>query len=57
MSREELLQMLQERGLSDDEIRALLEETLNTLDKDFYDADKKEEEEKAKAAELLGAEL
>lgn len=51
MSREELLQLLQERGLSDDEIKALLEETLNTLDKDFADADKKE------ASDLLGVEL
>jgi len=57
MSKEELLQLLQEKGLSDDEIKALLEETLNTLGKDFYDADKKEEDDKAKAAELLGVEL
>jgi len=57
MTREELLQLLQERGLSDDEIKALLEETLNTLSKDFADADKKEDEEKDKAAELLGVEL
>jgi len=57
MTKEELLQLLQEKGLSDDEIKALLEETLNTLDKDFYDADKKEEDDKAKAAELLGVEL
>lgn len=62
MTREELLQFLQEdKGLSDDEIKALLKETLDTLDKDFYDADKKEEEdgdeEKKKAADLLGVEL
>lgn len=61
MTREELLQMLQEKGLSDDEIKGLLKETLETLDKDFYDHDKKEEhsedEEKDKAAELLGVEL
>lgn len=57
MTREELLQMLQERGLSDDEIKALLQETLDTLGKDFFDADKKEEEDKAKAADLLGVEL
>ena len=43
MKREELLALLQEKGLSDDEIKALLKETLDTLDKDFYDADKKEE--------------
>ena len=61
MTREELLQLLQDKGLSDDEIKALLKETLGTLDKDFYDADKKEEEdcdeEKKKAADLLGVEL
>lgn len=57
MTREELLQLLQEKGLSDDEIKALLKETLDTLDKDFFDADKKEDEEKDKAAELLGVEL
>lgn len=59
MTREELLQMLQEKGLSDDEIAALLKETLDTLHKDDYDHDKKEEEdsEKDKAAELLGVEL
>ena len=54
MSREELLQMLQEKGMSDDEIKALLKETLDTLDKDFYDADEKD---KDKAADLLGVEL
>lgn len=63
MTREELLQLLQERGLSDDEIAALLKETLDTISKDDYDADKKEEEhlneddEKKKAADLLGVEL
>lgn len=58
MTREELLQLLQEKGLSDDEIKGLLKETLDTLDKDFYDHDKKEEDsEKDKAAELLGVEL
>ena len=58
MKVEELLQLLQERGLSDDEIKALLEETLNTLGKDFADADKKEEEsDEEKVAKLLGVEL
>lgn len=57
MKVEELLQVLQERGLSDDEIKALLEETLNTLGKDFADADKKEESDEEKAAKLLGVEL
>lgn len=55
MAREELLQLLQEKGLSDDEIKALLQETLDTLSKDFADAD--EEAEKKKAQELLGVEF
>jgi len=54
MTREELLQLLQERGLSDDEIKALLEETLETLGKDFYDHD---EDEVEKAGKLLGVKL
>lgn len=46
MSREELLALLQDKGLSDDDIKALLKDTIDTLDKDFYDHDKKEEEQK-----------
>lgn len=62
MSREELLQMLQEKGLDDNAIKALLEETLNTLNKDFADHDAKEEEmdeeaEKAEASKYLGVNL
>lgn len=58
MTREELLQLLQERGLTDDEIKALLHETLETLEKDFADHDEKvEDEEQKKASELLGVEL
>lgn len=59
MTREELLQELQEKGLSDDEIRALLEETLETLKKDFEDHDDKveEEDEKEQAKKLLGVEF
>lgn len=59
MTREELLQELQEKGLSDDEIRALLEETLETLGKDFEDHDDKieEEDEKEQAKKLLGVEF
>ena len=58
MTREELLQVLQEKGLSDDEIRALLEETLETLGKDFEDHDDKiEEDEKEQAKKLLGVEF
>lgn len=45
MSREELLALLQDKGLSDDDIKALLKDTLDTLDKDFYDHDKNEEEQ------------
>ena len=57
MKTEELLALLQEKGLSDDEIAALLKETLETLHKDDFDHDEKEEDEKAKASELLGVEL
>ena len=61
MSREELLQMLQEKGLDDNAIKALLEETLNTLNKDFADHDAKEEmdeeAEKAEASKYLGVNL
>ena len=59
MTREELLQELQRKGLSDDEIRALLEETLETLKKDFEDHDDKieEEDEKEQAKKLLGVEF
>lgn len=46
MSREELLALLQDKGLSDDDIKALLKDTIDTLDKDFYDHDKNEEEQK-----------
>lgn len=56
MSREELLALLQEKGMSDDEIATLLKETLDTLHKDDFDHDR-DEEEKMKAAELLGTEL
>ena len=60
MSREELLAMLQEKGLSDDDIKALLKDILDTLDADFADADKKEEEaddEEKAAGELLGVDF
>lgn len=64
MSREELLQMLQEKGLSDDDIKALLKDTLDTLDKDFadHDRDEKEQEdaeaaERAEASKYLGVNL
>ena len=64
MSREELLQMLQEKGLSDDDIKALLKDTLDTLDRDFEEHDEKEENkemdeeaEKAEASKYLGVNL
>ena len=60
MSVEELLKMLQDGGMDDDAIKALLEEALNTLNKDFaeHDEEMAEDEEDAKAAgELLGVDL
>ena len=60
MSREELLQMLQEKGMDDDAIKALLKDTLDTLDKDFFDHDRDEAEADADAeaaGKLLGVEL
>ena len=62
MTREELLQMLQEKGLDDNAIKMLLKETLDTLDKDFADHDEKvdeakEEAEKKEASKLLGVDL
>lgn len=62
MTREELLQMLQEKGLDDNAIKMLLKETLDTLDKDFVDHDEKvdeanEEAEKKEASKLLGVDL
>ncbi len=59
MSKEELLQMLQEKGLDDDAIKALLKDTLDTLDADFVEHDE-EVDEKAEADEagkLLGVDL
>lgn len=58
MTREELLKMLQDAGMDDDSIKALLKETLDTLDKDFEEHDEKQEAEDAAAAgELLGVEF
>ena len=62
MTREELLQLLQEKGLDDNAIKMLLKETLDTLDKDFADHDEKvdeadEEAEKKEASKLLGVNL
>ena len=62
MSRDELLKMLEDHGMDDDAIKALLKEALDSLDHEFEEHDEKEaekrEEEDAKAAgELLGVEL
>lgn len=54
MSVEELLKELQDRGMTDDEIKTLLEQTLETIGKDDFDHDEKEKQE---ASELLGVEL
>lgn len=60
MTKEELLQMLQDKGMDDNAIKALLEETIGTLNADFGEHDEKEGEEKAERAEagrLLGVNL
>ena len=59
MKVEELLQMLQEKGMDDNSIRALLSEAIGALDKDFKEHDEKEEidDEKAEAGRLLGVQL
>lgn len=60
MQVEELLAMLQEKGLDDNAIRALLSDALGAIDKDFAEHDEKEGEEEAErkeAGELLGVSL
>lgn len=59
MSKEELLQMLQEKGLDDDAIKALLKDTLDTLDADFVEHDEEVDEkvEADEAGKLLGVDL
>jgi hypothetical protein len=61
MTKEELLKMLQDAGMDDDSIKALLKDTLDTLDKDFEEHDADEEkmaaEDAAAAGKLLGVEL
>lgn len=59
MSKEELLAMLQEKGLSDDDIKLLLKDTLDTLE---VPAEPEEEAEQADAdaeaaSKLLGVDL
>ena len=55
MSVEELLQMLQEKGLDDDTIKGLLKDALDALDHDDMEHDEKADAEAA--SELLGVEL
>ena len=65
MKVEELLQMLQEKGLNDDQIKGLLKDAMDALGADFEEHDEKEEEkdevdaeaEKAEAGKLLGVSL
>ena len=60
MSREDLLKMLRDAGLSDEDIHALLKDALDSLDmheEDDAEEDKHEEEEAEKAGELLGVDL
>lgn len=61
MKVEELLQMLQEKGLDDDQIRGLLKDAMDALDKDFNEHDEKvegaEDAERAEASKLLGVNL
>lgn len=61
MQVEELLQMLQEKGLNDDQIKGLLKDTMDALNKDFEEHDEKEEgmedAERAEAGRLLGVSL
>lgn len=67
MKVEELLAMLQEKGLDDNAIKELLKDALGTLDEDFREHDMKEEgekseeevaaDEKAEASKYLGVAL
>lgn len=59
MSVEELLAMLQEKGLDDDAIKGLLHDALGTLEKDFEEHNEEEmaDEDAEAAGKLLGVEL
>ena len=58
MKVEELLAMLQEKGLDDDQIMGLLKDAMEALGHDDEEHDVKEEEaEKKEAGELLGVSL
>lgn len=63
MQVEELLKMLQDKGMDDNAIRALLSEALSTIDNDDKEHDEKvgekdaEAAERAEASKLLGVSL
>lgn len=61
MQVEELLAMLQEKGLDDDQIKGLLKDAMDALNKDFEEHDEKEEgmedAEREEAGRLLGVSL
>lgn len=61
MTVEELLAMLQEKGLNDDQIKGLLKDAMDALGHDFEEHDEKEEgaedAERAEASKLLGVSL
>lgn len=60
MQVEELLAMLQEKGMDDNAIRALLSEAISTIDKDDVEHEEKEgkeDAERAEAGKLLGVSL
>lgn len=62
MKVEELLQMLQEKGLNDDQIMGLLKDTMDALGADFKEHDEKEdamdeESQRAEASKMFGVTL
>lgn len=61
MQVEELLALLQEKGLDDDQIKGLLKDAMDALNKDFEEHDEKEEgmedAEREEAGRLLGVSL
>lgn len=60
MTVEELLAMLQEKGLNDDQIKGLLKDAMDALGHDFEEHDEKEgaeDAERAEASKLLGVSL
>lgn len=59
MTKEELLQMLQEKGMDENAVKALLEETLNDLNAAQQEPSPEEQEmaEKAEASKYLGVNL